>query len=112
MIALIDYGSGNIRSVTKALQREGADVQLVSDPRRLPGADAIVLPGVGDFGDCARNIKSRGLWDPLNAWLREGKPFLGICVGYQLLLTPARNRPGSPASVSSRVRSGDSAHRS
>lgn len=96
MIALVDYGSGNIRSVTKALQHEGADVQLVSDPARLDSAEAVVLPGVGDFGDCARNIRSRGLWEPLNAWMRAGKPFLGICVGYQLLFDSSEESPGEP----------------
>ena len=94
MIALIDYGSGNIRSVTKALQHEGADVELVSTPARLQAAEAVVLPGVGDFGDCARNIKSRALWEPLKAWMHSGKPFLGICVGYQLLFESSEESPG------------------
>ena len=85
MIALIDYGSGNIRSVFKALQHEGADVQLIGTPERLAEADAVVLPGVGAFSDCVQGIQSRGLWDPLQNWLGSGKPFLGICVGYQLL---------------------------
>lgn len=94
MIALIDYGSGNIRSVTKALQHEGAAVKLVSDAACLRDAEAVVLPGVGDFGDCARNLKSRNLWDPLNLWLRSDKPFLGICVGYQLLFESSEESPG------------------
>ena len=85
MIALIDYGSGNIRSVSKALQHEGADVQLVDSPEALANANAVVLPGVGAFGDCVRNLKSRNLWDSMRTWLEAGKPFLGICVGYQLL---------------------------
>lgn len=85
MIALIDYGSGNIRSVFKALQHEGAAVQLVNTTEALEQADAVVLPGVGAFSDCVRGIRSRGLWEPLQAWLGSGKPFLGICVGYQLL---------------------------
>lgn len=85
MIALIDYGSGNIRSVLKALQHEGADVKLVSTAEELTQAEAIVLPGVGAFSDCVQGIRSRGLWEPLQAWLDSGKPFLGICVGYQML---------------------------
>lgn len=85
MIALIDYGSGNIRSVFKALQHEGADVQLIGTPEGLKSADAVLLPGVGAFGDCVRGIQTRGLWAPLNDWLQSGRPFLGICVGYQLL---------------------------
>ena len=94
MFALIDYGSGNIRSVSKALAREGADVQLVSTAAELEKADAVVLPGVGDFGDCARNIKARSLWNPLQDWLRADKPFLGICVGYQLLFEASEESPG------------------
>jgi glutamine amidotransferase len=93
MIALIDYGSGNIRSVSKALQREGAQVQLVDSPGALRAADAVVLPGVGAFGDCVRNIKSRNLWEPVQDWLDSGKPFLGICVGYQLLFESSEEDP-------------------
>ena len=85
MIALIDYGSGNIRSVHKALQHEGAEVQLIGTPDGLHGAEAVVLPGVGAFADCVEGIKSRGMWEPLQEWLQSGRPFLGICVGYQLL---------------------------
>ncbi len=92
----MDYGSGNIRSVTKALQHEGADVRMVSDPSLLSGAHAVVLPGVGDFGDCARNLKARNLWQPLEQWLRGGKPFLGICVGYQLLFESSEESPDEP----------------
>src|SRR5262245_57335995 len=94
MIALIDYGSGNLRSVFNALQHHGADVQLVSTPDGLSGADAVVLPGVGAFGDCARGIRSRGLWDPLQQWLADDRPFLGICVGYQLLFDEGEESPG------------------
>ncbi len=94
MLALIDYGSGNIRSVTNALMRERADVELVSDPARLADAEAIVLPGVGAFGDCVRGLESRGLWEPLAAWLAADKPFLGICVGYQMLFDESEESPG------------------
>lgn len=94
MLALIDYGSGNIRSVTNALLRERADVELVSDPARLADADAIVLPGVGAFGDCVRGLESRGLWEPLAEWLAADKPFLGICVGYQMLFDESEESPG------------------
>jgi glutamine amidotransferase len=93
MIALIDYGSGNIRSVSKALQREGADVRLVDSPNGLTNASAVVLPGVGAFGDCVRNLKSRNLWDSMREWLDAGKPFLGICVGYQLLFDSSEEDP-------------------
>jgi glutamine amidotransferase len=94
MLALIDYGSGNIRSVMNALRREHAHVELISDPARLADADAIVLPGVGAFGDCVRGLQSRGLWEPLAAWLDADKPFLGICVGYQMLFDESEESPG------------------
>ena len=94
MIALIDYGSGNLRSVSKALQHEGADVELVDAPEALAKADAMVLPGVGAFGDCVRNLQERGLWDPVKEWLGSGRPFLGICLGYQLLFESSEETPG------------------
>jgi glutamine amidotransferase len=94
MIALIDYGSGNIRSVSNALHREGAEVELTGDPARLAEADGIVLPGVGAFGDCVRGLQTRGLWEPLAAWLAADKPFLGICVGYQMLFEESEESPG------------------
>ena len=94
MIALIDYGSGNLRSVSKALQHEGADVELVDAPEALAKADAVVLPGVGAFGDCVRNLQERGLWNPIKEWLGSGRPFLGICLGYQLLFESSEETPG------------------
>jgi imidazole glycerol phosphate synthase glutamine amidotransferase subunit len=94
MLALIDYGSGNIHSVINALRHEGADVELISDPARLADADAVVLPGVGAFGDCVRGLQSRGLWEPIAAWLAADKPFLGICVGYQMLFDESEESPG------------------
>ena len=95
MIALIDYGSGNIRSVHNALQHEGANVELVSTVEGLKSAKAVVLPGVGAFGDCAEGLRSRGLWEPLQQWLADDKPFLGICVGYQLLFDEGEESPGA-----------------
>jgi imidazole glycerol-phosphate synthase subunit HisH len=94
MIALIDYGSGNIRSVHNALQYNGADVSLVSTPSGLDKADAVVLPGVGAFGDCVRGLQQRELWEPLDRWLHSGKPFFGICVGYQLLFEESEESAG------------------
>jgi glutamine amidotransferase len=93
MLALIDYGSGNIRSVENALKHEGADVELVSDPARLAVSCGVVLPGVGSFGDCAEGLRSRGLWEPIREWLAADKPFLGICVGYQLLFERGEESP-------------------
>src|SRR5579863_7720150 len=94
MIALIDYGSGNIRSVQNALRREGAEVLLASTAAQLESARAVVLPGVGAFGDCVRGLQSRGLWEPLSEWLAADKPFLGICVGYQMLFEQSEESPG------------------
>ncbi|MDB6173253.1 MAG: imidazole glycerol phosphate synthase, glutamine amidotransferase subunit [Chthoniobacteraceae bacterium] len=94
MIALIDYGSGNIQSVLNALRHEGADVELVSTPERLAAAQGVVLPGVGAFGDCVRGLQSRHLWEPVQEWLESGKPFFGICVGYQLLFDESEESPG------------------
>jgi len=94
MLALIDYGSGNIRSVENALRHEGADVQLISTPAGLAKADAVVLPGVGAFGDCAQGLQQRGLWEPIQEWLAADRPFLGICVGYQLLFSGGEESPG------------------
>jgi glutamine amidotransferase len=94
MIALIDYGSGNLRSVHNALRHEGAEPRLVSDAHGLRDADALVLPGVGAFGDCVDGLRTRGLWEPLQEWLASDKPFLGICVGYQLLFDESEESPG------------------
>jgi glutamine amidotransferase len=94
MIALIDYGSGNIRSVMNALRHEGAPVELISTPDRLEEAEGVVLPGVGAFGDCVRGLQSRELWEPLRAWLAADKPFFGICVGYQMLFDESEESPG------------------
>ncbi len=94
MLALIDYGSGNVRSVFNALRQHGADVQLTADPAVIAHANRIVLPGVGAFGDCVRGLKERGLWDVMHAALQDGRPFLGICVGYQMLFEESEESPG------------------
>ena len=94
LVGLIDYGSGNLRSVGKALSKIGAQVELLASPERLDAVDAVVLPGVGAFGDCAGQLRSRGLWEPLAAWLRAERPFLGICLGYQLLFESSEETPG------------------
>jgi len=96
MIALIDYGSGNLRSVSKALEHEGACVSLVDSPEGLAEAKAVVLPGVGSFGDCVRNLQERSLWEPLRQWLEADRPFLGICLGYQMLFESSEESPEIP----------------
>jgi imidazole glycerol-phosphate synthase subunit HisH len=85
MIAIVDYGMGNLRSVEKAIARTGAAVCVTSDPRQIREANGVVLPGVGAFGACMDNLSSRALVEPVRAAVRSGKPFLGICLGLQLL---------------------------
>jgi imidazole glycerol-phosphate synthase subunit HisH len=85
VIALIDYGSGNLRSVQKALTHVGADVRLVARPEGLKEARAVVLPGVGAFDDCIQALEKQELLPALKTVIAEGRPFLGICVGYQAL---------------------------
>ena len=85
MIALLDYGSGNLRSVHKALLKVGADVRLAKAPGDIGDADAMVLPGVGAFDDCINALRRQELLEAARAFMKTGKPFLGICVGYQAL---------------------------
>jgi len=85
VIALLDYGSGNLRSVHKALLKVGADVRIVQRPEGMRDAAAIVLPGVGAFDDCINALRKQELLEASRDFIRTGKPFLGICVGYQAL---------------------------
>src|SRR5688500_14064461 len=85
MIAIVDYGVGNLRSVEKAIARTGAPVGVTSDPAAILAASAVVLPGVGAFGACMRNLEEHGLVDTVKRAARSGKPFLGSCVGMQIL---------------------------
>ena len=85
MIALIDYGIGNLRSVEKALSAAGAQVLLTEDPERILAAEKVVLPGVGAFGDGMAGLRQRGLLPVVQAVVARGTPLLGICVGMQLL---------------------------
>ena len=85
MIALLDYGAGNVRSVQKALTAAGGEVRLVSDPEAVRRADAVVLPGVGAFDDCVNAMQRQELFGATKDFIGTGKPFLGICVGYQAL---------------------------
>jgi glutamine amidotransferase len=85
VIALIDYGAGNLRSVHKALVHVGADVQRVTHPAELSAAAAVVLPGVGAFDDCLNALQRQDLFAACRDFIRTGRPFLGICVGYQAL---------------------------
>ena len=85
MIALIDYGAGNVRSVRKALEAAGAEVRMAREPSALRDAAKIVLPGVGAFGDCMAGLRRLGLVEALHLTVEAGKPLLGICVGMQVL---------------------------
>lgn len=93
MIALIDYGSGNLRSAEKALAHVGADVRIVNAPAAVRAADAVVLPGVGAFGDCVHNLTQLGLDLAIKDFIVTGKPFLGICVGLQMLFEDGAENP-------------------
>ncbi len=87
MIAIIDYGMGNLRSVEKGFLKVGVDAKVVTDPRSVNDAEAIVLPGVGAFRDCMKNLDQMKLIEPILKSVRNGKPYLGICLGLQMLFT-------------------------
>jgi imidazole glycerol phosphate synthase glutamine amidotransferase subunit len=84
-IAVVDYGAGNLVSIDQALTTVGADVQLVRDREALRGADALIVPGVGAAQPAMARLESHGLVEPIRAWLAADRPFLGICLGLQLL---------------------------
>jgi len=86
-VTVVDYGLGNLHSVLKALRHAGAEVRLTEDPGDVERAERLVLPGVGAFADGVEGLRSRGLIEPLKGYIATGRPFLGICVGMQLLMT-------------------------
>ncbi|HXY27673.1 MAG TPA: imidazole glycerol phosphate synthase subunit HisH, partial [Acidimicrobiales bacterium] len=94
-IAVLDYGIGNLRSAEKALQHLGARARLTAEPAEAAAADALVLPGVGAFGACARALRESGLEDPARDALDAGVPFFGVCVGFQLLYEASVESPGA-----------------
>jgi len=85
VIALLDYGSGNLRSVHKALLKVGAEVRVAQHPEEMRDARAVVLPGVGAFDDCIHAMEKQALLEASRQFIKSGRPFLGICVGYQAL---------------------------
>jgi glutamine amidotransferase len=95
VIAVLDYGIGNLRSAEKALQHLEADAELIADPDRAARADGIVLPGVGAFGRCAEELHQSGLDRVATAAVERGVPFLGICVGFQLLYEGSEEDPAT-----------------
>ena len=93
-IAVLDYGIGNLRSAEKALQHVGADARLVTEPTEAEAADGIVLPGVGAFGACMDALRASGLGKVATEAVTAGRPFLGVCVGMQLLYERSEEDPG------------------
>ena len=85
MLRIIDYGSGNLRSVQKAFERHGVTAEITSDPNRVAESDRLVLPGVGAFSDAMAALRDRGLVEPIRRHIVADRPFLGICMGLQLL---------------------------
>jgi len=86
-IVIVDYGMANLRSVQKAFERVEAEAQITSDPARVAAADKLVLPGVGAFRDAIARLRETGLDEPIAEHIQKGRPFLGICLGLQLLFT-------------------------
>ena len=93
LIAVLDYGIGNLHSAQKALEKGGADARLTRDPGLIADAAGVVLPGVGAFGACMEALRTAGLEEPAHATVRSGRPFLGICVGMQMLFTASDEDP-------------------
>jgi glutamine amidotransferase len=96
VIAVLDYGIGNLRSAQKALERVGADARLTADPDLVAAADGVVLPGVGAFGRCMEALGDAGLDAPARDAIDSGVPFLGICVGLQMLYEGSEEDPTTP----------------
>lgn len=94
MVAVIDYDAGNIKSVEKALKHLGQEVEITRDPERIRCADHVILPGVGAFGDAMEKLHQYGLVDVIREVAQSGTPFLGICLGQQLLFERSEEAPG------------------
>lgn len=93
MIRIIDYGAGNLRSVEKALEFLGFEAEITSDSKKILKADKVILPGVGAFGDCMKSINDKGLSGCIHKVIESGTPFLGICLGLQLLFESSEESP-------------------
>lgn len=96
MIAILNYGMGNLRSVQKALERVGAQAHIVDSPEQIDAADRLILPGVGAFADGMQHLQERGMVGPLRAYADSGRPLLGICLGMQLLFESSAEDAPSP----------------
>ncbi len=95
-IGVIDYEAGNLRSVTNALNLLRAEPRIVREASQLEGLDALIFPGVGAFGDCMYHLQKQRLVEPLRQWLLADRPYLGICLGYQLLFEGSEESPDTP----------------
>ena len=95
MTGIIDYGAGNIKSLCNTLDAIGSARKLIRHPGDLDGIKAIIFPGVGAFGDCARHLENQRLIQPLKEWILQDRPFLGICIGFQMLFEGSAESPGS-----------------
>ena len=93
-LGVLDYGAGNLRSVLNAFEALGHHASLITSPGGFAEADLLVFPGQGAFGDSVRILRERGLWAPLKQWLADERPYLGICLGYQLLFESSEESPG------------------
>lgn len=94
MTGIIDYGAGNLRSVANAVHALGIEPRLVARPGDMTGLTHLILPGVGSFGDCMGELEKRGLTGPIREWVASGKPYFGICLGYQILFDESVESPG------------------
>jgi len=94
MIAILDYDMGNLRSVSKALEHVGSEVLVTNNPKDLKNASALVVPGVGAFGDCVKTLTNCRLIDAIKDFIASGRPYLGLCLGMQILLEASEEAPG------------------
>lgn len=94
MITIVDYGMGNLRSVSKAFEHIGAKATITNSPGLILKSDALVVPGVGAFEDCIKNLNQYGLLDKINEFIKTGKPYLGLCLGMQILFESSEEAPG------------------
>ena len=91
---VIDYGAGNQRSIRNALDSLGAEHKTIASPGDVEGIEKMIFPGVGAFGDSMENLNARGLVEPIREWIAADRPFLGICIGFQLLFEGSEESPG------------------
>ena len=95
MIGVIDYGAGNLRSVCNSLKKLSVNSTLIRSPEDIKDISSIIFPGVGSFGDSSEQLKKQRLFDPIKSWLKDDRPFLGICIGFQMLFEKSDESPNS-----------------